>query len=289
MNAALNTFIFEDISAVHLSNYLKADSLQLQSGGNFITASIPVNILCIGDRTTLVGVQSLNNETRNASSSRMMVDVHQERDNLFRTLKGHEQFIVSSVKTPIESTFSSDLGFVPWASSPSPQLIPGRLGDLNELELVSGTVSDNSLLIWRYKGIPVWKIGSFLPKNTQEFLTVLTTAIESSSNLKDKTLILDVSQNGGGNICLNDLLLTLLVPSWDKFAIPSNNESSVWSLYDLKKNKFNDIWVTQAAELYDDYRDPNTGKPTSAVDWYYSGTVNKTFGTFENVPFIRKA
>jgi C-terminal processing protease CtpA/Prc len=87
------------------------------------------------------------------------------------------------------------------------------------------------------------KVTSFEPENQTDFLTVLGNWIDDYINNGYNKVIIDVSKNGGGIICLALLLQSVLIPQWVTGQIVGNTSQQVWTPYDLRQSNITDELV----------------------------------------------
>jgi hypothetical protein len=82
----------------------------------------------------------------------------------------------------------------------------------------------------------VLRLLSFAPNSTDESLEVIQTMIRQAQQNKVEHLIMDVAYNGGGIICLSDLLLALLVPNWGSLQ-PGAGPAVPYGIYDFRQSE----------------------------------------------------
>jgi hypothetical protein len=147
--------------------------------------------------------------------------------------------------------------------------------------------TDGSFIEIRYKGLTVWKVTTFLPSNANEFLQAALDSIADAKSRGDKNLLIDVAANGGGSVCLNMILASLLIKGWG--GLPALGVTVPWNFIDVKKNAFMDDWVNDGtvAGLFANVLDPVNGNEFSEGDWYDSETVQKNIGG-TNTAFTKK-
>lgn len=88
----------------------------------------------------------------------------------------------------------------------------------SRLTLVASTAAKDAYFM-KYDKIgeaPTWilKLTTFRPANTNDTIAIIQKVIEDGQRHNGVNLIVDVAYNGGGWICLADLLLALLVEEW---------------------------------------------------------------------------
>jgi hypothetical protein len=99
-----------------------------------------------------------------------------------------------------------------------------------------------ALSYWSYDETTVLRLKSFFPPSEADlksFNELLNTAAHSrGSNGLNKNLILDVSNNGGGYVCLSYFMLSYLVRPWNKASLTGND--ILFNPYDIRQSKYTD-------------------------------------------------
>jgi hypothetical protein len=121
-----------------------------------------------------------------------------------------------------------------------------------------------ALSYWSYAETSVLRLKSFFPPSETEmdaFLDLVNTAAHSrGSNGLSKNLILDVSGNGGGYVCLSYFMLSYLVRPWNKASLTGND--ILFSPYDIRQSKYTDdifehgYWGSATEEISEATRQP---------------------------------
>jgi len=123
--------------------------------------------------------------------------------------------------------------------------------------------------------ITVLKITDFEPVNYpadySTFLSIVATAISDAQTQGRQKLVVDVSSNGGGDICLGIYFMTLLVQDWTGGNF--QHSTVAYSHYDFRESSYTDYlnsntnWVTQQMdELNSD------GSPVTDTSFYTQST-----------------
>ena len=159
--------------------------------------------------------------------------------------------------------------------------------DVSHLQMVTSVSNDTYFLKYR-DGInpPIWifKLTTFHPASAAATLNVLNTLLTDAEASQGTHLIVDVAYNGGGTICLSDLILALLVPEWRTLHVPHPNGTPV-GIYDYKQSKTaiairNNPLVDPTYTSYKKYRDIRTEQiATPAI---FNGVLRTRAGTTSN-------
>ena len=159
-----------------------------------------------------------------------LYDEEIEETNQIHTINIHDY---SGVHAAVGSEFHDVSGF----EVPIRQIYANY--DVENLRIVTSVNNDTFFLKYR-DGInpPIWifKLLSFLPKDQAASVNVLNTLITDAAASQGTHLIVDVAYNGGGSICLSDLILALLVPEWRTLRTPHPN-GTPFGIYDYKLSK----------------------------------------------------
>jgi len=130
------------------------------------------------------------------------------------------------------------------------------------------------LAVLSYKSVTVLKLMSFSPSldNFEAWVQMIVdmNAKRKSRGLGDN-LIIDVSANGGGYVCLNQWLLSYLVASWSNLS-PTFN-STPFEPYDLRKTSLLEQLAKEGYFQSEIMYDPLTGKEFNqeSLDWFWRG------------------
>lgn len=132
----------------------------------------------------------------------------------------------------------------------------------------------------------VLKLTTFAPKDVNDTLLVINSLITDAQFNRGSKLIVDVANNGGGIICLSDLLLALLVPEWGSLQ-PSQGPTVPYGLYDYKQSKTalalrSHQATNQAFTSYQNYLNPQTELPFTNPDHFYSPILRTRAGRSSN-------
>lgn len=127
---------------------------------------------------------------------------------------------------------------------------------------------------------PVYKLTTFLPQSVKHSLDVLNTMLAESKERNDETVIVDMAYNGGGIVCLADLVAAMFVEKWANLS--SSNPNAPLGLYDFRKSDITDEFTTdfitwQSFTNPSKYMNPNTRKVYSDMSFYNPG-INRTRG-----------
>lgn len=155
--------------------------------------------------------------------------------------------------------------------------------DASSLKLISASRANDTYYMKYNDGTnpPIWiyKLLSFAPSDVAETLNILNTLLKDAQANNGQHIIADVANNGGGIICLSDLILALLVPEWESLQPGIRKPGSTpYGIYDYKASKaalairansnLNSLFTS-----YQAYLDRQTEKPVTA-DFY--GPVART-------------
>lgn len=128
-----------------------------------------------------------------------------------------------------------------------------------------------------YEDTTVLKITSFYPKlsNIEEYMDIARGITRNRMrNGLNKNLIIDVSGNGGGYVCLSYWLLSLLVKDWHNGSYIGDD--NLYYPYDFKKSVYTDDLIENGYFDDDVYIDPINKMPYEDDEWYES--VSKEYG-----------
>jgi C-terminal processing protease CtpA/Prc len=130
----------------------------------------------------------------------------------------------------------------------------------------------------------ILKLTTFAPGNVQDTLNVIQRLIQDGKNNAGTNLVIDVAYNGGGIICLSDLLLALLVPEWGTLQ-PTTAPTVPYGIYDYKQS-VSALAIravpalNQAFTSFQNYLDIGTEKPSN--DSFYKPILRTRGGYSSN-------
>ena len=111
--------------------------------------------------------------------------------------------------------------------------------DASFLTIVAQSAGKDTYFMKYNDGVhaPTWilKLTSFAPANVQDSINVIQRLIADGQSNRGVNLIVDVAYNGGGIICLSDLLMALLVPEWGNLQ-PTAAPTVPYGIYDYKQS-----------------------------------------------------
>ena len=117
----------------------------------------------------------------------------------------------------------------------------------------------------------VLKLTSFAPEDEQESINIIQAMLKHAQAAKAEHLILDMAYNGGGIICLSDLLLAMLVPQWG--SLSANAPGLSYGIYDFRQSDASNA-IRNSASLnrlftaYTTYIDVDTKKVYTNDSFY---------------------
>lgn len=154
-------------------------------------------------------------------------------------------------------------------------------GNASNLQVLGSTQMDSSAWWGLYTDqggntFGVLRVASFEPANNTDFMSVIDTWLNQMQTRNITYVIVDVSANGGGQVCLALFLLAALVPQWSTGAFSTNRSQQIWEPYDLRHSEIWDNLVDLDYFNTQEYRQLN-GQPYFQNQWYYPG-VNYTRG-----------
>lgn len=150
-----------------------------------------------------------------------------------------------------------------------------------------------------YRNTSVLRLASFSTSDGYWVQSVKGVVTGRSTYKLNGNLIIDVSENGGGSVCLNYDTLAYLVKAWADLSV-MNGSDIVYSLYDLRESEllkllyqFGDLDYSDAINKTDGsylgttyYTNPTsrtigskTSNYTQVFNWNPCGTSNLYFGT----------
>ena len=257
----LNVFPITDPNLDYDATYVFADGR---------TVTIPNAAYCaIGPKSTedLIKSNSAASAPSTASAPRRTLasspgfDIHREHDKLFedavaalpvslkrlnaRATKAasiaagstHRQTINIHDYTGVHAAVGSEFHDVSGFEVPVRQIYANY--DVSNLKMITSVNNDTFFLKYR-DGInaPIWifKLTTFHPKNEIETLNVLNTLLVDAEASGASHLIVDVAYNGGGLVCLSDLMIAMLVPEWRNLH-DRHSQGTPFGIYDYKLSK----------------------------------------------------
>lgn len=129
--------------------------------------------------------------------------------------------------------------------------------------------------------VPVFKLRTFLPTfGTYYVLDLFNSMLEEAEREGQKEVIIDVSYNGGGILCLADLYAALLIEEWGNMS--SSNPNAPLGYYDFRKSELTDSFKNNMilGSLFTNplfYLSIDGRQPYFDFSWYHPG-VNYTRG-----------
>lgn len=128
---------------------------------------------------------------------------------------------------------------------------------------------------------PVYRLTSFLPSfGTYNVLEVFNNMLKEAESKNQKQLVVDISFNGGGILCLADLYAALLIEEWGNMS--SSNPNAPLGYYDFRKSELTDAATENPVlgTLFTNplfYLDIDSRTPYFDFSWYNPG-INYTRG-----------
>jgi hypothetical protein len=147
-----------------------------------------------------------------------------------------------------------------------------KTGTSSNLELTSGTRDGT---IWRGlyttadgNNVPVLRITSFAPNDVNSFLTVISDFADLITNNKFDRVVVDVSGNGGGIICLAYSAMSIFTASF--------RDVAAMERYDLRRTDMNINLHNSRYLNGTDYRRVGSGDVYGSDEsWFDARTVNR--------------
>ena len=130
-----------------------------------------------------------------------------------------------------------------------------------------------------YDGTTVLRLGSFSYTNAdRSWVTSVTNAVtqRSSRNLNDN-LIIDVTNNGGGSVCLNYWTMSYLVEAWSNLRNIVGSDV-VYSLYDIRMSPLLTLLYQRGYITGENSGAFNRNDGTYMSTSYYTNPVTRTIG-----------
>lgn len=152
----------------------------------------------------------------------------------------------------------------------------GENFDPAALRLVkSSTAYDTAFMIYDDHQHPVHyilKLTTFVPNSTDETLAVINEMVSSAQQNQVKHLIADVAFNGGGIVCLADLLVAMLVPTWGDLNPVGKSGPLPLGIYDYRQSPTTDMirsnsFLNDFFTTYRNYLDVDTNGAANATFW----------------------
>jgi len=193
------------------------------------------------------------------------------------------------LKQKIGREFASTTGqFVPTRTIPVENFDPSALRIMKQ-----SSAGDTIFMIYDDHKSPVHyvlKLTTFAPNSTSETLDVIQTMIKTGQQNNVKHLIMDVAYNGGGIICLSDLLLALLVPNWVSLQ-PGASPTLPYGIYDFRQSPSSDAiranrQLDSIFTSYTGYLDIQTEKIYTNASFY--NPIHRTRGGLSS-PYTQQA
>eukprot|EP01105_Mastigella_eilhardi_P028044 TRINITY_DN89_c1_g3_i4.p1 TRINITY_DN89_c1_g3~~TRINITY_DN89_c1_g3_i4.p1 ORF type:complete len:586 (+),score=82.25 TRINITY_DN89_c1_g3_i4:488-2245(+) len=171
-----------------------------------------------------------------------------------------------------------DANVPPKRSVPSPTVVPVLSGNASELRKISEDFPPYpSLILYKYRDTFVLQVTTFSPVLKSTTLDyIANTLLPSFCALNVTRLVVDVSRNGGGDLCLTNGLLAALVPEW--VGGNTDHATSAFRYNDLRETPLEDMAVSYGVESPVLWLDPATGMPPEDPYFYTNNTVERTRG-----------
>ena len=136
----------------------------------------------------------------------------------------------------------------------------------------------------------ILRLTTFAPADQAQTLDVIQTLIRAGQQNNVKHLIMDVAHNGGGIICLSDLLLALLVPDWVSLK-PGVSPAVPYGIYDFRQSASTDAIRANSVlnsifTKYGGYMDLETEKVYTNASFY--NPIQRTRGGYTS-PYTQQA
>jgi len=157
----------------------------------------------------------------------------------------------------------------------------------NEVPIITGDVTlfrdefspvGGEMNYWIYNGTTVLRLPTFSPPNSDptNFIAGIRNAHQNRvANGANENLIIDVSGNGGGYVCLNYATLSYLVNAWTTRAVAGSDV--LYSPYDLREAMLSDGLYMAGQLDGSDCADPTTGATIGPS--FYSSPVPRSYGS----------
>jgi len=129
------------------------------------------------------------------------------------------------------------------------KVLPVVKGDPSQLKIIAKDTRNETIYMQYtlpdYGTIPVFKLKTFAPGNEDQSLSVLAALLADAAKNQFETVLIDMSKNGGGIICLSDLLLASFNPEWAGLNL--TNPSVAYGVYDFRRNDITDLIMGNCA------------------------------------------
>jgi hypothetical protein len=236
LNAALKSFSSQDISRVHLENVFLQEVIVIATSYGKFKLDLSNNITCNGDRTSLKNIEDM---MKDKNGEVLYVSVHPRRILQIKQLD---------------------------------QLPASTFGEQTSTPKIQEIMKSESFSYFRVESMPIWKISSFAPSDFSEFASVVVAAGKELLGKGEQRLILDVTNNDGGSICLAIWIAKILV-----------NHEIKWMVYDTKKHPLVEYWINQNLDFVGGLVDPSNEDDSN----WYNKDISKIFEN-EKVIFTKK-
>lgn len=146
------------------------------------------------------------------------------------------QAVKANDMRPIKRALGNEFHSLKNLNVPASQL-PANFDASNLHIIEQSQAADTFFMIYNGTGITthyVLKLTSFAPENEDETIQIIQNMLTHAQKAKAENLILDMAYNGGGIICLSDLLLAMLVENWGSLA--SNAPGLSYGIYDFRQS-----------------------------------------------------
>ena len=127
-----------------------------------------------------------------------------------------------------------------------------------------------------YRGTSVLRLASFLTTNNLFTQSVNNAIANRVANGLDDNLIIDVTNNGGGLVCLCYTSMSYLINAWSDFTAIVGPDT-IYSEYDMRRSDVLDKLYQSGYLNRNDVFDPTTG--TSLGLSYYVDPISRTVGS----------
>jgi len=162
---------------------------------------------------------------------------------------------------------------------PSPVITTTLTSIMNNTNAATGYAGD--IFYYTFGDITVLKITDFEPTNYPAdyitFLNIVATAVSDAKTQNIQKLVVDVSSNGGGDICLGIYFMTLLVQDWTGGNF--NHSTVAYSHYDFRESSYTDSLNANTDFLSQVVQDLNSdGSPVTDTNSVYTQSTQYTRG-----------
>lgn len=191
--------------------------------------------------------------------------------------------VKASDMRPVKRSIGAEFHSLKNLNVPASQL-PANF-DVSNLHIVEQSRAlDTFFMIYNGTNQPthyVLKLTSFAPENEDETIQIIQNLLTHAQKNKAENLILDMAYNGGGIICLSDLLLAMLVESWG--SLSPNAPGLSYGIYDFRQSPASDA-IRSAPSLnrlftaYTTYIDTDSKKVYTNTSFY--NPISRTRGGY---------